>query len=276
MMPAAARSPDALVTGEAVQLDLRPASPFARIASFIIDAAAQIAIMMGCGVALFYISKLPGVDDGWTAAGTIVATLLGLVGYPLLTELLSGGRSLGRLVMGTRVVREDGGPLHLRQILLRAVMGMFELWGTSGAIAASCSVLDDRSRRVGDLLAGTMVVQERLRDHTPHRPRMPEELASWAESADIGSLPQPLLQEIRAFIARAPQLDPALRRRRGLSLLQRTVPSVAPPPPLGTDPEVFLRAVLVERSRRDERRLRRVDTRRAELAERIALESTWS
>lgn len=275
MTVATSRSSDPLVIGEAVQIDLRPASPFARIAAFAIDAITEIVIMMGLGVLLYYASRLPGADDGWMAAAALTATLLAVVGYPVLTELLSGGRSLGRLALGTRVVREDGGPLHLRQILLRAVMGMFELWGTSGAIATCCSILDDRSRRVGDLLAGTMVVQERLRDRSPQRPQMPEGLATWAASADIAALPQPLLQEIRGFIARAPQLDPSLRRRRGLDLLQRTLPSVAPPPPLGTEPEIFLRAVLVERSRRDEQRLRRRDARHAELAERIVVESTW-
>lgn len=75
--------------------------------------------------------------------------MLAYVGYPVLSELLLRGRSVGRLVMGTRVVRDDGGPVHVRQSVLRAVMAMFEIWSTTGAVALVCSVIDRRSRQIG-------------------------------------------------------------------------------------------------------------------------------
>ena len=267
---------DVLVIGEAVQLDLRPASPFARVAAFALDAVVQLGLLIGLTMGLFFLMDRWEVDETWLSAAALTTSLLAIVGYPVLMELLTQGRSLGRLAVGTRVVRDDGGPLHVRHILLRAVMGMFELWGTSGALAMTVSVVDHRSRRLGDVLAGTMVVQERLRARGPARPEMPTELAGWAREADISALPQPLLQEIRAFVSRAATVDPALRREVGLGLLQRTLPSVSPPPPLGTEPTLFLQAVLAERSRRDEERLRHQDARRDELAARIARENTWS
>jgi uncharacterized RDD family membrane protein YckC len=262
--PSASR--DAIVTGEAVHLDLRPASFATRLLSYLIDGAVMLALSVGAIVGIVALASRTGLDDGFVQAALVLASVLAFLGYPVLTEVLMAGRSLGRLATGTRVVREDGGPVHARQSLLRVLMGMLEIWSTSGAIALVAALVDRRSRRLGDMLAGTMVVQERMRAPRPVRERMPEELRAWAAGADVGRLPLPLLQDVRSFLPRAHALNPESRREIARDLLQRTMPSVTPAPPPGTDPETFLRAVLAERSRRDEEKLRAAAQRERELA----------
>lgn len=252
------RDRDALVVGEAVLLDLRPASFATRLLSFLIDGIVQLAIIIGGMLALGGLATTyGGMDDNLATAVILLIVLTGFIGYPVLTELLLNGGSLGRLALGTRVVRDDGGPVHLRQSILRAVMAMFEIWGTTGAVALVCSLIDRRSRRLGDLIAGTMVIQERLRAPRPVRASVPPALAEWAAACDLGRPDRDLMAEIRAFLPRAASLNPASRRAIALELVQRTMPMVSPPPPPGTDPEQFLTAVLAERSRRDEQRLLR-------------------
>lgn len=267
---AAAVSPssrrDALITGDAVLLDLRTASFATRIVSAVIDGVLQLALLIGGILSVAWFADRAALDDGFLAAGILLASVLAYVGYPVLSELLLRGRSVGRLVMGTRVVRDDGGPVHVRQSVLRAVMAMFEIWSTTGAVALVCSVIDRRSRRIGDLLAGTMVIQERMRTHPPQRIEVPLSLRDWAQAADVGRLPLPLLQDIRAFLPRAGQINAESRHQLSRDLLRRTLPHVAPAPPPGTPPEEFLAAVLAERSRRDEMRLRRAQERQQELA----------
>ena len=267
---AAAVSPssrrDALITGDAVLLDLRTASFATRIVSAVIDGVLQLALLIGGILSVAWFAVRAALDDGLLAAGVLLASVLAYVGYPVLSELLLRGRSVGRLVMGTRVVRDDGGPVHVRQSVLRAVMAMFEIWSTTGAVALVCSVIDRRSRRIGDLLAGTMVIQERMRTHPPQRIEVPLSLRDWAQAADVGRLPLPLLQDIRAFLPRAGQINAESRHQLSRDLLRRTLPHVAPAPPPGTPPEEFLAAVLAERSRRDEMRLRRAQERQQELA----------
>lgn len=267
---AAAVSPssrrDALITGDAVLLDLRTASFATRIVSAVIDGVLQLALLIGGILSVAWFADRAALDDGLLAAGILLASVLAYVGYPVLSELLLRGRSVGRLVMGTRVVRDDGGPVHVRQSVLRAVMAMFEIWSTTGAVALVCSVIDRRSRRIGDLLAGTMVIQERMRTHPPQRIEVPLSLRDWAQAADVGRLPLPLLQDIRAFLPRAGQINAESRHQLSRDLLRRTLPHVAPAPPPGTPPEEFLAAVLAERSRRDEMRLRRAQERQQELA----------
>lgn len=267
---AAAVSPssrrDALITGDAVLLDLRTASFATRIVSAVIDGVLQLALLIGGILSVAWFADRTALDDGFLAAGILLASVLAYVGYPVLSELLLRGRSVERLVMGTRVVRDDGGPVHVRQSVLRAVMAMFEIWSTTGAVALVCSVIDRRSRRIGDLLAGTMVIQERMRTHPPQRIEVPLSLRDWAQAADVGRLPLPLLQDIRAFLPRAGQINAESRHQLSRDLLRRTLPHVAPAPPPGTPPEEFLAAVLAERSRRDEMRLRRAQERQQELA----------
>ena len=265
----AASSPgarDALVTGDAVMLDLRTASFAVRMLSAAVDGVLQLGLLIGGTIAIAWTAARVELDDGFVAAGIVAVSVLAYVGYPVLCELLLHGRSVGRLVMGTRVVRDDGGPVHLRQSLLRAVMAMLEIWSTSGAIALTCSVIDRRSRRVGDLLAGTMVIQERMRSLSPQRVEVPESLGRWVQGADVGRLPLTLMQDIRSFLPRAGTINPESRRELSRDLLRRTLPHVAPAPPPGTDPEEFLAAVLAERSRRDEERLRRSQERQRELS----------
>lgn len=257
---------DALITGDAVLLDLRPASFATRMLSAALDGLVQLAVLIGGTVALVWTAARADLDDGFVAAGVLSMSVLAYVGYPVLCELLTGGRSVGRFVMGTRVVRDDGGPVHVRQSLIRAVMAMLEIWSTSGAIALTSSVIDRRSRRVGDLLAGTMVIQERMRSLTPQRLTVPEPLEEWVHGADVGRLPLPLMQDIRSFLPRAGAINPESRRQLSRDLLHRTLPHVAPAPPPGTDPEQFLAAVIAERSRRDEVRLRRRQERQRELS----------
>ncbi|HJC69351.1 MAG TPA: RDD family protein [Candidatus Brachybacterium intestinipullorum] len=257
---------DALITGDAVLLDLRTASFATRLVSAVIDGILQLALLIGGIVAMAWLAARADLDDGYLAAGILLASVAAYVGYPVLCELLLRGRSVGRLVMGTRVVREDGGPVHVRQSVLRAVMAMFEIWSTSGAVALTCAVIDRRSRRIGDLLAGTMVIQERMRTLPEQRTEVPVSLREWALAADVGRLPLPLMQDIRAFLPRAGEINAESRHQLSRDLLHRTLPHVAPAPPPGTPPEEFLAAVLAERSRRDEMRLRRAQERQEELS----------
>ncbi len=263
---AAATDRDALITGDAVLLDLRTASFASRMLSAAIDGALQLALLVGGIVAVAWGAARADLDDGLIAAAVLSMSVLAYVGYPVLCELLLRGRSVGRLVMGTRVVRDDGGPVHVRQSLIRAVMAMLEIWSTAGAVALTCSVIDRRARRVGDLLAGTMVIQERMRSLEPDRVEVPAALSDWAAAADVGRLPVTLMQDIRSFLPRAESINPASRHQLSRDLLRRTLPHVAPAPPPGTAPEEFLAAVVAERSRRDEERLRRNQSRQRELS----------
>jgi hypothetical protein len=173
------------------------------------------------------------------------------VGLPVSIETLSRGRSIGKLACGIRVVRDDGGPVRFRHTLVRALIGVFELWLTFGGIAAIASLANAKGKRLGDIAAGTYAVRVRGGKQPSAPIVMPQSLAAWAHTADMRRLPDGLALAARQLLGRATRLSPESRARLGDDLAGQIERYVAPGPPPGTHPEAFLHAVLAERRERE-------------------------
>lgn len=249
---------DRVVIGEAVELDVRTARLPSRALSFAVDALIMVALLVG----VLLVIELAGseVDDALAAAAGLATTVGVFVGYPLLWETLTRGRSPGKYAMGLRVVRTDGGPIVFRHALARALAGFIVDFGLlsffTGVIGIVVSASTARSQRIGDLLAGTVVVRERLpRTGLPGLPPPDPRLAAWAQRCELADLPDDLALAARQFLVRAGQLAPSMRAQLGGRLAADVAARVAPPPPPGTPPEAYLLAVLGERRRRESARL---------------------
>jgi uncharacterized RDD family membrane protein YckC len=253
-------TPD-LVTGEAVVLDLRPASFITRGLALALDLLVQI--VAAIALSLLLTTGISGMDSAAGSALGLVAVIAVLIGLPITVETLTRGRSLGKLAAGLRVVRDDGGPIRARHALIRGLLSIIEIYWTFGSLALITSLLNRRGKRIGDLLAGTYVIRERTPGEQASVIRMPPYLHPWAASSDLGRLPDRLSLAVRQFLGRAPRLAPASRERLGRALADQVSQYVAPPPPAGTHPEDFLNAVLAERRDRDYARLVREAQARA-------------
>jgi uncharacterized RDD family membrane protein YckC len=243
------------VTGEAVPLDLRIAQLPSRSMAITVDVAVQALLIAG---AVWILSSIAGNGvDGATISGlSIVLALLVLLGYPVAFETFTRGRSLGKMALGLRVVRDDGGAERFRHALVRGLFELVEIWMLSGVPAVLVSLLNSRGKRLGDLAAGTVVVRERVpRSRATPQQYVDPWVAAWAANADISRVPDDLALAIRLFLARAPGLRVEARAELAYRLTSDVLRHVAPPPPNGTPPEAILTAVHVERRRRAEGRL---------------------
>ena len=112
-------SPDDLVTGEAVALDLPPASVAARIASGLLDVL-SLTIVAFC---VFFLAMVVSFDaDGALQHVAVVCSLMAVfLVYPTTVETLTRGKSFGKWALGLRVVREDGGTVTAQQAFVRAL-----------------------------------------------------------------------------------------------------------------------------------------------------------
>lgn len=243
-----------LVTGEAVLLELR----LARLPSRGVAEALDLLVMY---LALLLLALAGGFSalsdslDGAAAAALVLVVFVGIfVGYPVIFETLSRGRTLGKMAMGLRVVREDGGPIQFRHALVRGLLAVFEIYLTSGTIAIICSLVSAKGKRLGDYLAGTVVVRERVPRISAPMVQMPPALASWAATLELSRLPDDLALSARQFLARARDLAPQVRHSIGSRIAYDVSLFVAPGPPVGCPPEAYLMAVLAERRRREEQR----------------------
>jgi uncharacterized RDD family membrane protein YckC len=259
----ALRDSDELVTGEAVALDLPVATVGVRIASGLIDVLVQLVLLVV--VVLVGFQAVSTTDQALFGVAVVVGTVLVFVAVPTATETLTRGKTLGKLALGLRTVRDDAGPISFRHALVRALVGFVEVWAFSGVPALVCALVSPRGKRVGDVAAGTYVVRERFPMPQVRPAAMPPQLAGWAGSADIAPLPEGLALAVRQFLDRASTLNPRSRETLGVDLVRQALTHVAPAPPAGHHPETVLAAVLTERRRRDEARMARDEQLRVRL-----------
>lgn len=246
--------PDVVITGEAIALLVQPASLFLRVAAAIVDAIVVILGMIITYEILFLIMEQRGDGDeipffsneAQVAAFISIVTAVWLFLVPMLVETLTRGKSLGRFIVGTRIVRDDGGPITLRHAFVRTLIGLGELWMTMGAGAIIAAWTNRRGKRIGDIFAGTYAVSEA--SGVTRRPLLlAPELADWAGDANVGEIDGVTTVAARRFLQSATKMDPIHRQRTAQALATALVNKVYPPPPPGTDPERFIAAVLVLR-----------------------------
>lgn len=238
-----------LILGEAVALDTRPASYIMRAAGTMIDWVVYFGVWLLLVIAATTQTVMQFVDPSLLNILIIASLVLCLVIIPATVETISQGKSLGRLALGTRIVRDDGGSIGFRHALIRALLGVIELFLSLGSIAAFVGLLNAKAKRLGDLLAGTYSQHERVPRHDPPVFGVPVELQAWAATADVARMPDPLARRIAQFLRQAGNMVPDTRVRVSRELANEASQYVSPIP--RSNPELFLAAVSAVRRERE-------------------------
>lgn len=244
-----------LVTGEAVVLGLRPARLPSRGLAVAVDVA--VAWVTYIGISLILVSATSSMDSAAVAAVSVAAFVLVQVGIPIVIETLSGGRSLGKVICGLRVVREDGGPIRFRHALVRGAMGAIEIVMTMGVVAAIASLVSARGRRLGDVFAGTLVIRERMpvaEAAGTALPPPPPWLVAELGALDLSRVPDGWWLTVRQYLARIGQLDPQVGGAMAGRLVEDLREFTGVPGPAGMHPAAYLAAVVGERQARESQR----------------------
>lgn len=97
---------------------------------------------------------------------TWLVAILGLIaavfywGYYIFFEMLWNGQSPGKRWVGLRVIRADGTPITLSESLIRNLARLIDFLPAAYGVGIVTMFIDKQSRRLGDLAAGTLVVQD--------------------------------------------------------------------------------------------------------------------
>ena len=110
----------------------------------------------------FLVSPLQLYEDLGKAA-SILLMVVPAYAYHLLCELFLNGQSLGKKALGIRVMDIQGREATASQYLLRWSFRLFDMVLTFGAAAVLSAALSRYSQRLGDMVAGTVVIDERNR-----------------------------------------------------------------------------------------------------------------
>lgn len=240
---------DSLVTGEAVALDLRPAGFVLRAAGAAIDFAVTVILLLGAITLLSSQALGFVIDEAAFAAITIALLVVLVIVVPTIVETLTHGKSLGKLAVGARIVRDDGGAIGFRHAFIRALTGVLEIVLTFGGLAVLVALLNSRSKRLGDLLAGTYSQYERVPRISESAFPVPPRLEEWARTADVARLPDRVSRRVAQFITQVGGMSPVSRSRIAAELAAEVAAFVSPLP--DAHPEELLLAVAAIRRDRE-------------------------
>lgn len=147
------------------------AGPARRGLALLIDTFVQgalvVVLLLVVMLALAGVMGAKGVTEGAEAIGsTFGLVLVGMFaiqwGYFVACEQLLRGASVGKLALGLRVVRQDGSALRFGDSVLRNLLRAVDMLpSVTGAVGYFAILSDARFRRLGDLVAGTLVIAER-------------------------------------------------------------------------------------------------------------------
>jgi uncharacterized RDD family membrane protein YckC len=245
-----------LVTGEAVVLQVRIARMPTRALACAIDFTLQVIALIILFLALFGF-LLERAGDALAAAIVFVVLLLVLVGYRVVMETLTRGKTIGKMLLGLRVVRDDGSSIRFRHALVRSLLWIFvdfaPWFAASPGIVAS--LMNKQGKRIGDMVAGTVVIRERHQPMASPPLFVPGHLVQWAQSLELSRLSDDLANTSREYLARYKELEPAAQVALGDALAFKVGGVTAPAPPVPISSPAFLSAVLAERRRRELDRL---------------------
>ena len=247
--PAAANAPSGIiVTPEAVVIDLDTGGIATRLLEGIID------LLVRAGVFLVILIVLAVAHFGHTTLVLSALVFVVILGYPIFCESVWRGRTVGKMATGLRVVTAEGAPIQFRHAALRGMGSLVDFFlpgfGLTGLL---CIWSTQRNQRVGDMLAGTIVVRDRPLDYSVNAFWFapPYGYESYAETIDPTAIRLDDYALARAFLLRNKQLTEQARRALGTQIasgianrLHHTIPPQVPA-------ETFLVCALARYQRRN-------------------------
>lgn len=140
-------------TAHNVDIDYTPAGVLDRIWATVIDLFFLFGIVVGT---LIIYSAIADDSEGmWFFI--ILFSVVSI--YHLFCEVAFNGRSIGKLTMNLQVVKLNGKKLTFWDCMLRWVFRLVDISLSFGSIALISIVVSQRMQRLGDLAAGTTVIQ---------------------------------------------------------------------------------------------------------------------
>jgi uncharacterized RDD family membrane protein YckC len=119
-------------------------------------------------LSLLFFSALPEFAFAFSSFVTAFA----FFGYFAISEAKFQGQTLGKKALNVRVISVDGTPITVRQAWLRNLLRIADLLPGAYVVGVTSILANPRAQRLGDMVAGTMVVEPKVSTNfaaAPHR-----------------------------------------------------------------------------------------------------------
>jgi uncharacterized membrane protein SpoIIM required for sporulation/uncharacterized RDD family membrane protein YckC len=202
-------------TPENVVLDYEIAGIGSRTFAGFLDVLILVAWYLGAAI-LFDAFDLEGMFGSWLNAALIAIVMLGYWAYFTLFEAFRNGQTPGKRLAGIRVVRDTGHPVTIGSAGARGLLRTLDLFPPLLLLDVLLIALNPRAKRLGDMVAGTIVVRDR-----PVEARIPDLPEPSLEDAGAPELEDAEFRILRQYIERSAGFTPELRDRFAQRLSER-------------------------------------------------------
>jgi uncharacterized RDD family membrane protein YckC len=155
----------AINTAQNVNIEYEFAGIGKRIVAFILDLVVMVIYLITMTMTVY---RAVGLFDESNVLGIRELSLLPIFCYSLSLHLVFNGRTVGKFIMGIKVVKEDGSPARLSDFLVRWILRLIDIvlfFGTVGVVAI---LFSERKQRLGDIAAKTIVINTRKSTKISH------------------------------------------------------------------------------------------------------------
>jgi uncharacterized RDD family membrane protein YckC len=233
-----------IATPEGVTIELVLAGLGSRFIARLLDTTIQIAAIL----ALLLGTNIVGVH-GSVLAFVFITVFLVMFVYDVPFELLNGGRTIGKMAAGIRVVGPNGEPVTFLASGIRNILRLVDFLPVFYLAGAVTIVGTQRDQRLGDLAAGTVVVRDKFPGVNAYAAppiTVPiEAVAAW----DVSAVNNDEVVTIRHFLDRRLSLPWPVRVYFGTTLASRVAPKIAGLP-YNAHPEYVLEGIVVAKQAR--------------------------
>jgi uncharacterized RDD family membrane protein YckC len=239
-------------TPEQTSLDFTVAGIGSRFLALALDTLIQVAAGLVLVVAgLMVVGASAALAPSLAIWGFALLILFGFLlyfGYFALFEILWNGQTPGKRVAGIRVIKDSGRPLTPAESIGRNLMRIVDLLPGFYAIGIACAILNKENKRLGDFVAGSLVVRETSLAELKPTWQGDQTAVPLALSPLGGSqLTAEELALIDSFLSRRSQLDYDVRLRMADQILLRLKPKLTLPADNALSTEAILEALAYER-----------------------------
>ena len=231
-------------TPEQIGLELPVAGIGSRFLAVAVDTVLQVAMLVAAFLTLAVFTPLAALRSTLAVVGPAAAILFGFSvywGYFALFEIVWSGRTPGKRLAGIRVIKESGRPINAFEAIGRNVLRVIDFLPAMYVAGVVCMMLNRNSRRLGDYVAGTIVVHDKQTEDV--RPDWNTTEAAHLSSAQLSQMPSEELVLIETYLHRRFELEPRVRNERADQIVRRITEKTGVGPDSNQPAEAFLEAV---------------------------------
>jgi uncharacterized RDD family membrane protein YckC len=232
-------------TPEQIPLEFSLAGVGSRFLALLIDTLIQFAaiVMVLVSVLLLFNGVLEIVRNSWQWALAILILVIFTLnyGYFAVFETIWNGQTPGKRTMSLRVIRDSGRPITAFDALTRNLLRIIDALPALYAIGIISMLSSRQSKRLGDFVAGTVVVHERPLEEG--KPTWDTSEGDARPTHDTTRLSAEEVQLIEAFLVRRATLDPAISERTARQIADRLAATLQIPAAETQDAARFLEAL---------------------------------